>query len=105
MKEGVEFYYPSPVYCTDNAAMIGVAGYYEYKIYTKTKLTQESINQFEEDLKNNKDTSTKDYVIQEYTDYSNKLTKTGSKIGSFIEEMMHAAIKKSLEILSDLFYK
>ena len=25
------FYYPSPVYCTDNAAMIGVAGYYEYK--------------------------------------------------------------------------
>ncbi|MCM1188508.1 MAG: tRNA (adenosine(37)-N6)-threonylcarbamoyltransferase complex transferase subunit TsaD [bacterium] len=28
---GIDFYYPSPVYCTDNAAMIGVAGYYEYK--------------------------------------------------------------------------
>lgn len=29
-KNNVEFYHPSPIYCTDNAAMIAVAGYYEY---------------------------------------------------------------------------
>jgi len=29
-KEGIKFYSPSPVLCTDNAAMIGAAAYYEY---------------------------------------------------------------------------
>ena len=27
---GIEFYHPSPIFCTDNAAMIGVCGYYDY---------------------------------------------------------------------------
>lgn len=26
----IEFYHPSPIFCTDNAAMIGVAAYYEF---------------------------------------------------------------------------
>ncbi len=30
-KRNLKLYYPSPIYCTDNAAMIGVAAYYEYK--------------------------------------------------------------------------
>ena len=30
-KAGVKFYSPSPIFCTDNAAMIGAAAYYEYK--------------------------------------------------------------------------
>lgn len=30
-KAGKKLFYPSPVFCTDNAAMIGAAAYYEYK--------------------------------------------------------------------------
>ena len=30
-ERGVEFYHPSPIYCTDNAAMIACAGHYEFQ--------------------------------------------------------------------------
>lgn len=35
-KEKIAFYHPSPIFCTDNAAMIGVAGYYEYMNGTRS---------------------------------------------------------------------
>lgn len=34
-KESIQFYYPSPIFCTDNAAMIGVEAYYEYQKGTR----------------------------------------------------------------------
>ena len=34
-ERGIAFYYPSPIFCTDNAAMIGAAAYYEYLAGTR----------------------------------------------------------------------
>ena len=42
-KKGIELYYPSPVFCTDNAAMIGVAGYYEYIKGVRSGLTLNAV--------------------------------------------------------------
>jgi N6-L-threonylcarbamoyladenine synthase len=38
MEKGVEFYHPSPILCTDNAAMIGAAAYYEYQAGVRSGL-------------------------------------------------------------------
>lgn len=37
-QKGVTFYHPSPILCTDNAAMIGAAAYYEYKAGVRSGL-------------------------------------------------------------------
>ena len=41
MKNGVSFYYPSPIYCTDNAAMIGAAA---YPLYLKKEFADLDLN-------------------------------------------------------------
>ena len=43
IEEQVAFYHPSPILCTDNAAMIGAAAYYEYKAGVRSDLTLNAV--------------------------------------------------------------
>ena len=46
-KRGIKLYYPSPVLCTDNAAMIGCAAYYKYMAGETDDLTLDAIPNLE----------------------------------------------------------
>ena len=81
------------------------SGYYEYQLYNKTKLTQQAILQFENDVNLGRDVTINDYVINEYIDYSNDITDASTKIGNLIENLMNKGLKKSFGILKKLFYE
>ena len=80
-------------------------GLYEYQVHTKTTLTKEAMLKFENDVEKGLDVSIDDYLDNEYKDYSNVVTKTGSNINKFVETFMNKGIKKTLKVLSHLFYE
>ena len=80
-------------------------GLYEYKAYTKSKLTNEAIEKFEKDVSEGKNVTLNDYVVDEYKDYSNIISRSGSSLNKIVESIMNDGIKKTLKILSRLFYE
>ena len=79
-------------------------GYYEYKVHNKTVLTEKNIKKFEKDLSEGKDVTINDYIESNYIDYSNNLSDLGYNIGKYTEIIMNKCIKKTLKIISALFF-
>ena len=80
-------------------------GLYEYQVHNKTILTKEAMLKFENDVEKGKDVSINDYLESEYKDYSNIVSKTGSNLNKIIELFMNKGIKKTLKVMSHLFYE
>ena len=79
------------------------AGFYEYKAYTKSRLTSEAMEKFESDLAAGKDVTIEEYIQIGQTNYSNAVSKTGYKRGTLIEKFMNTGIQKVLKVLEKLF--
>ncbi len=73
--------------------IIEEAGYYEYQLQTKTKLTNEAIEQFEQDVKDNKEIDLNNYVVNSNIDYTNNVTNFTNKLSTKINKYL----KKSIE--------
>ncbi len=78
-------------------------GYYEAKLSEKTTITEENMKQFEEDVKNGKEVDIKDYVTDNYEDYSNNTSKAGVKVSHVVENFMANGITDLINVLKKLF--
>ncbi len=79
-----------------------LTGYYEYKNYEKTHLTEEQIKKFEEDVKAGKEVDLNKYLILKDNDYNNSLSKIASKLSDKISYVVENGVKNTFKFLSKL---
>ena len=63
------------------------SGYYEYELSRKTKLTDEAIDKFENDVKEGKNIDINNYLVNEKKDYNNDVSNFGRKFSDKIESV------------------
>lgn len=80
----------------------GEAGYYEYKVHTKTILTEEAVKEFEKDISEGKNVDAKDYFPKE-VDYSNVFTKSANNISNKIGLVVNYKAKNIWDFIKTLF--
>ena len=85
------------------------SGYYESKVAKKTAMTEESIKQFEQDVKDGKSIdqneeleNKEENVFEEKKDYSNNTTDAAIFIGGKIENFMSSGISDLFDLLKSL---
>lgn len=78
------------------------SGYYESKIAKKTAMTEESIKQFEQDIKDNKPIDINNYTYETHKDYGNNTTDAAIFIGDKVEKFMSTGIDEIFTFLKSL---
>lgn len=76
--------------------------YYNYDLHKKVELTNEQIEKFESDIKNNNNIDINDYVGNTTEDYSNNISDLGLSFSNFTSKYVKLGIKSVLDIISGL---
>ena len=80
--------------------VISSSPYYEYANRGKNVISNDRIQEFEEDIKNNVEIDLKDYMDKKEDDYSNKITDFVYNISNGSNKVMKKAIKYLFKKLS-----
>lgn len=81
----------------------GESGYYENKVNEEIVLTQENIEKFEQDVKNNKEIDINNYVIKNNKDYSCFASNMGDNVSNFVETLLTKELGKMGKVLKKMF--
>jgi|GEM_PF-896823 len=79
------------------------SGYYDAKIREKIVLTEGMIQEFEADLAKGNPIDIKNYVVDDYIDYSNNASRAGMKMSHGVESAMTTGITEVFKFLGKIF--
>jgi len=79
------------------------SGYYDVKVGKKATLTEEKLEEFEQDVKDGKEIDIKEYIEEDTIDYSNSVSRFGQTLGSSIDKFMSYGLNDFFNLLSKLF--
>jgi len=79
------------------------SGYYDVKVGKKATLTEEKLEEFEQDVKDGKEIDIKEYIEEDTIDYSTPVSKFGQTLGSSIDKFMSYGLNDFFNLLSKLF--
>ena len=79
--------------------IIEKTGYYEYNLQNKTIMTNESIREFEKDLREGKDVTKEDYLVTTEKDYTSALTNTTNKVSIKVNKLLKKAVEGVFKIV------
>ncbi len=83
--------------------IIGQTGYYETSVRKDVMLTEEKINEFEEDVLNGEQVDLNTYIVKEDKDYSNALTTAGEGLNNTIMKIFSEGLDEVINIFDILF--
>jgi hypothetical protein len=79
------------------------SGYYEMSNLRRAKITEEKKEEFENDVKNGENVEIKDYISDDYIDYSSAMSKVGSSLSNSINKFVESGLSDFFNTLGRLF--